>query len=579
MSPKLPIRLDDFIEASILDQSTFLDNAYDGVVCIDRKSRIIFVNGTALRLFGYAEKTDLVGRSVTALMTEFHARQHDDHVAKSLARSTRYVAKGLRRLKGKRADGTVFPIDVHVIRLEMSGEIYFAGFIRDMTEIERQEEELHQALYYDPLTGMPNAHSVARYLDNYFAEASPEPVNLVLLGLDRMHAINTTFGLRGGDTLLKTTARAISKIFDDSLMAGRVRGRHFVVVSRERDYALQRRVSELSNQVSQCFARTLDLPHSHMLATFSGGSIELPRLAQSTEEALKHAELAREAARTRGPNAFIVCRPEDLSKSLNRSTLPFRISEALENKDFQVFIQPKQSLTHGLCVGGECLIRWIHPDGSATPPDEFIPSAEVAGLIGDIGAYVFRVACDQIKRLSQEHGSLKFSVNTSPIELRDPTFYNRVVATIEDVGIRPDQIEIEITETAMTRFSALQLETLSRLRTYGISISLDDFGTGTSSLANLATLPVDRVKLDRSFVENIETNSSAYILVKHAIEIARDLGKLVTVEGVESFEVRELVRLLGADEIQGFFYAKPKTLHAFEEFLLTEGQAKAENCY
>ncbi|MCR9256767.1 MAG: EAL domain-containing protein [Alphaproteobacteria bacterium] len=579
MKLRSPSGIESFVEAAIMSQSGFLDNAYDGVVCIDKSSRITFLNDTFLKIFGYGAKEELLGQPVEILMGEFHARLHSRFVEQSQAEGKDYVAKSLRRLKAKRADGTLITIEIHVSRLTMGGEVYFAAFLRDMTEIERQEEELHQALYYDPLTGLPNANSIARFLDNYFDDSDRVAVRMVVFALDRMHAINTTFGLKGGDTLLKTAAAAIGKIFPDCLMAGRIRGRHFVVITEDSHEMIQSNMALLSEYVSRAFAKTLDLPHSHLLSTVSGGSIELPALANSTEQALKAAELARETAVSRGPGSFAICRDEDLSRSHVKSALPFRISEALENQDFQVYIQPKQSLRHGLCVGGECLIRWIHPDGSATPPDDFIPAAEIAGLISDIGSYVFRTACREIRRLSDHHGALKFSVNTSPIELQDPAFADRIIATLNETGVAANQVELEITETAMTHFAENQLAALNRLRDHGLSISLDDFGTGASSLANLVRLPIDRVKLDRSFVANIENNESAYILVKHAVEIARDLGKEVTVEGVESFEVRELVRLLGADEIQGFYYAKPKTPSAFEDFLFAEGRQRADSSF
>jgi predicted signal transduction protein with EAL and GGDEF domain len=271
-------------------------------------------------------------------------------------------------------------------------------------------------------------------------------------------------------------------------------------------------------------------------------------------ELLKRADLALYRAKAEGRGSYRIFEQEMDARVRARHAMQQALRDALQNGEFEMYYQPVVSLRDGRIKGCEALIRWNHPVWGQVPPSDFIPVAEELGLIVPIGDWVIRKACAEAALWPPAVG---VAVNLSPVQLRNPNLLKVVVVAIAAAGIRPERVELEITETALMHHTSMALAALHRLRDTGISISMDDFGTGYSSLSNLRSFPFDRIKIDRSFVTGLPAETDSVAIVRAVVGLARSLHMVTTAEGVETAEQMEQVRVLGCSEVQGILFSRP----------------------
>ena len=556
------------LKKGLIANEAIFHNSHDGIICIDGTSTIIFVNEAVVDMFGYANEMDLVGQSVEMLMNAHQGAQHGSYVTRHMAGEDVPIMNRLRRLRARHASGHLFPVDIHVVQVEAEGAPYYVGFLRDMSEIEAKEHELHRLLYYDTLTGLPNTKSVERFLDEFFATAQDDRLMMALMGIDHMRSVNFTFGFEVGDAVFKAVGERLRRAASNAVFFGRLEGDQFVAFF-DLDGADARELAQsIDDRITEALSYPVEADQARVTVSITAGFIPIPDLAETTPLVLKHAEMIYGEAKRKQRGGHMVLTEGKLRDLSETAALTHRIRDALQLQEFFVVVQPKVDLTTGRCTAGECLIRWRQADGTFVPPAHFIPVAENADLINNIGQFVYSEACGFLKRWQADpvESQWRLAVNLSPRQLEKPAFTQSVTKVLYLLGVSARQLEFEVTETALANSPASAIAVLEELREIGFEIGLDDFGTGYSSLSALRFLPIDRVKVDRSFLKDFETERRSYDLVRNTIALAKDLGLKVTVEGVETEETAHKLSLLGVDEAQGYYYSRPVSLAEFEAF-------------
>lgn len=547
------------LKAALIDSDAVFHNSHDGIVAMDSRSKIVFVNDAILKMFGYTSASELIGEPVECLMIEVNAAAHSTYVERHLNGKDVPIMNQLRRINAKSKSGALFPIDIHVFHIKVDNERHYVGFIRDMTEVDMTERQLHQIAYFDKLTGLPNAESFRDFLTNLFASDKVEPHLVAIFGIDHMRTINSTFGFEEGDEIISTVANRLSSEFEETAFLGRLFGDQFVIVSAiEKTSSAEEALTTVGKRIRSLVDAPIQTANARISASITIGSIEIPGLANTSEQVTKHAEMAYGDAKGIARKKHLLLSKTRLDELEFTASLTHRLMDAIQNGEFFIVIQPKIDVRTASCSAGEILVRWKDSQGVFIRPDVFIPAAENAGLIDAIGRFVFLEACAVMVKAREMNTTIpKLAVNASPHQLADPSFITLVESSIQSLSLDARLIEFEMTETAVAERPEQVVQTLKELRALGCSIALDDFGTGHSSLTMLQDIPIDRVKLDKAFIDKLETHENSFSLVENTIRMMRDMGYHVTVEGIERREVHDMLFALGVDEAQGYYYSQP----------------------
>jgi diguanylate cyclase (GGDEF)-like protein len=415
-------------------------------------------------------------------------------------------------------------------------------------------EREHQALH-DPLTGLPNRTLFTERVRRAAASLSPDSrLAVLLLDLDRFKEINDTLGHASGDLVLREVGARLRAGLPDSHTVARLGGDEFaVLVPALPDWDAALAVGRL---VRATLGRPLPIEQLELEVTGSIGIALCPDHGTDSEPLLQRADVAMYQAKE-GHTGIEVYAPERDQYSPRRLALVGALRTAIEQRDLTLLYQPKVELGSGRMVAAEALLRWRHPVHGQVPPDEFIPIAESTALIQPLGQFVLETALDQARRWRESGSSLGLAVNLSVRNLLEPNLVDQVARLVAQPGVPPGTLTLEITESGVMTDPEAAIAMLWGLRHIGVRLSIDDFGTGYSSLAYLKRLPVDEVKLDKSFVLNMTSDANDAAIVRSTIELAHNLGLQLVAEGVEDQETLELLAALGCDLVQGYHLARP----------------------
>jgi len=441
------------------------------------------------------------------------------------------------------------------------------GAVLDITAQKAVEEKLAYLAHFDSLTGFRNRQGLAEELERMLGEASraENPLYIVLLDLDGFKSLNGTLGHEFGNGVLEAVAKTLRSFKEVELFA-RIDADEFVLVSTAfRDDA---EVGAFAERITERFKTPLrfdDREH------FVGGSIGIscfPRDGDDAGTLISSADTAMYKVKENGGRNHCLFATEMRAESLKRIKIEHDLHLAIERNQFILHYQPLVDVKTGKIVAAEALIRWQHPEIGLVRPDLFIPIAESTGQIVAIGAWVLHEAAQRCADWQQQaERGIRVCVNISTKQLTHPSFLAEVERTLQETKLAPDLLELEITETATLRDMNRAIDVLSVLRSMGIRCSIDDFGTGYSSLSYLKKLPADVLKIDRSFVSELETNESDRTLVESMVYIAHKLGLSVVGEGVETIEQYRVLADIQCDEIQGYYLSKPVPEHDFVRLL------------
>jgi diguanylate cyclase (GGDEF)-like protein/PAS domain S-box-containing protein len=444
----------------------------------------------------------------------------------------------------------------------------YRGTGSDITARKITEQRVHHVAQHDVLTGLPNRSLLQDRLGQAVAYAtrSGHPVWVMLIDLDRFKYVNDSMGHKAGDVLLMTVAARLRGSLRDTDTVARLSGDEFVVIlSQHEDQPL---TSDIVQRVMDSVAQPVMLGPKEFFVTCSIGIAAYPSDGTPAESLIEHADIAMYCAKKLGRNNFQFYSPAMNEESLERVRIESALRNALERNEFVLHYQPQVDLKTGQIVGMEALIRWKHPELGMVPPGRFISVAEDTGLIVPIGAWVMRTACAQNKAWQDAGlGRLRVAVNLSARQFSATELLPGIEQVLLDTGLDPSFLELELTESLFMSDVTPAVELLHRMKALGIKLSIDDFGTGYSSFSYLSRFPIDVLKIDRSFVNDITHDANDAAIVASIIALAHNLRLSVIAEGVETAEQLDYLRHQGCDEMQGYYFSRPLPAQEFEQLL------------
>jgi diguanylate cyclase (GGDEF)-like protein/PAS domain S-box-containing protein len=556
------------MEAQLAHQSQILDQIHESVLTMDQMGYITSWNRGAERLFGYTS-FEAVGRNILFLYADEDLGDEEGGALPDL-----FAEHGGRMMEVKRRkkSGDIFWASLSLSPLrDLAGRPNgLIAYLTDITERKQAEEQLHHLAYYDELTGLPNRTLFARLVDQALmvAQRNETAGCILFIDLNRFKRVNDTLGRRIGDELLKQVGQRFKATLRDEDLVARLSGDEYAV-----GLADVRQHFEATT-VAQKLQAALDAPfmiagHDLRVGASIGISV-YPQDGNDAETLLALADIAMERAKgdDANPDRSVAFYSQDMNKGMQeRMRIESGLRHALGNGELVLYYQPKFEIASGRLVGAEALVRWMHPERGIVPPGEFIPLAETTGLIVQVGEWVLEEACAQAS-IWQRSGIAPFrvAVNVSAREFT-PSLPERVATTLRRYQLDPSWLELEITESTLMHDVDRVTAIMDQITALGVSLSLDDFGTGFSSLSYLKRFPIHTLKIDRSFTMGIPADGSDCAIAGTIISMARQLCLRVIAEGVETLDQLAFLRGAGCDEVQGYLYAAPLPAYAFEKAL------------
>jgi diguanylate cyclase (GGDEF)-like protein/PAS domain S-box-containing protein len=540
-----------------------VDNCFDAIVTFDQDRRVLSVNRAAGNLFG-CKPENAIGGALALLLRMPPERAGE---------LSMHGAHGPQELIAHPRAGAPFPVEVALSSMRVQGQWVGIAALRDIRERKAQEAELRRMAMHDPLTGLANRALLHDRIERAIALAgrSGSRVALLLLDLDRFKDVNDTLGHQVGDILLQQIGPRLERVLREADTLARLGGDEFALVLPE---VTEQAACAVAERIVNLFRRPFQIETLDLEVGVSIGVAYYPAHGEGAAELLQRADVAMYSAK-RDQIGFVVYSPHDDRHSVQRLTLQGELRRAIENDHLVLHYQPKIATGTPRLTGVEALVRWRHDDHGFVPPEEFVGLAERTGLIRPLTRWVIEAVLRQQHAWRQRGIGLSVAVNLSVRLLQDTDFPDRLRALIADLGGTPGALQLEITESALMADPDIAMAVLGRLAAMGCRLSLDDFGTGYSSLTYLQRLPINELKIDRSFVLAMNQDSSAAVIVRSVVNLAQSLDLAVVAEGVEKREVYDRLRELGCDQVQGHLIGRPMPAQAFETWLATTSWVEA----
>ncbi|QJD30233.1 putative bifunctional diguanylate cyclase/phosphodiesterase [Methylococcus geothermalis] len=543
------------LRASERRYRTLIEVANDAILVTDAETgTLVDCNRQAEVLLGMS-RNEIIGQHLSNL----HETGKDLEEAETDCISRLLRGKtGTIELSLIRADGTSIPVEVSSSAFEMDGRRYVHGAFRDITQRREAEDRIKHLAHHDPLTNLPNRVFLHGRLEQAveFARREQKQVAVMFIDLDNFKRINDTLGHRIGDALLEQVAGRLTENVHGSQVVGRLGGDEFLVVITGNHVSTT--ATAMAKRILESICRPYTVEDYQLHSGASIGIAVYPADGNSAETLMKHADAAMYHAKSKGRNTF-----EFFSQAINRGVrerleIENGLRDALKHGAFRLHYQPQVDLATGSIRSVEALLRWRHPVLGVITPDRFIPIAEETKLILPLGLWVLDRACHQLRTWRNDGiAGIRMAINVSVKQLQDEAFFEALGSIVERHGLSGSDIELEITESAIMENLSRVQAILKSLRDYGITLSIDDFGTGYSSLGRLKLLPIQSLKIDRSFVRDIETDQGNAKICDGIIALGHSLGLKIIAEGVETAAQKVRLQDAGCDAIQGFLIAKP----------------------
>ncbi|MEH6814229.1 MAG: EAL domain-containing protein [Motiliproteus sp.] len=548
----------------LLQAAQVFDNASEGIVITDASPSVLAVNRSYTAITGYTEE-EVIGKNPNILSSGRQDKAFYQTLWKSLLQTGRWQGE----LWNRRKNGELFLewLTISAMRDKHDDITHYVATFSDISQLKESTDKLAFLAHHDPLTRLPNRMSLDTHLKHglQLAEQHRQSVAVLFLDLDQFKFINDSYGHPCGDKVLSQVAQRLLQHLQPSCKLTHHGGDEFVVV-------VDNATTEAAEIVARSLLDSLQQPfETDGMAFHISSSIGIslyPQHGQDPDTLIKNADAAMFEAKKQGRNRFIFYQEAMTHETLEEMELLSDLRHALELNELEVYYQPQISFSSGKMSGAEALLRWHHSTKGMIPPDRFIPIAEESGLIIEIGNWVLNQACQQ---LIQWHGesSLHFpiSINLSPRQFKAADLVSSVTDCLRRTGLDAQYLELELTEGALIDDPDNALEQLSRLTKLGITIALDDFGTGYSSLSYLGRFPINRVKIDKAFVDKLIIDTENTLITQSIISMSHSLHCQVVAEGVETETQLSYLRDHGCDSFQGYFYSKPVPAHEFATLL------------
>lgn len=544
------------VEAHIRKLSHGLEHSSTAVLITDYSGCIEYVNAKFTDVTGYSSE-EAVSKKPRIFRSELNPPEVFDDLWCTILKGD--VWRG--EMKNRRKNGEVYWsfASISPLRNDLGEITHFIANLDDINDRKNAEATINKLAYYDPLTGLPNRRLLQDRLQIALKRSSRSgnSVALLYLDLDRFKNINDSMGHHAGDMLLSQMAERFNDILRDDDLVCRLGGDEFAIILHDikrNDFA-----ANVAEKLLKAVSSPVIIDNTEVVVTVSIGIALYPKDADNIEILAKHADIALYHAKDEGKNTYRFYDNELNLVSRDRLRMEEALRYSLEQGELTLHYQPKVCLTQGKAVGVEALLRWHNAEFGSVAPLRFIPVAEETGLIIPIGEWVLRTACTQQVAWQQQGLELTMAVNLSAVQFNSPTLIERIAAIIDETGIQPDRLELELTESSLVSNPKLATQTLEQLRSLGISIAIDDFGTGYSSLSYLKSFPINVLKIDRSFVRDLANNSGDRAIARSIVDLANNLGMITVAEGVETGEQSSILNEIGCNYVQGFLFAGPVT--------------------
>jgi diguanylate cyclase (GGDEF)-like protein/PAS domain S-box-containing protein len=559
------------LEQELGRDRTFLNQIIENipttiVVKDARTLRYVLVNQAATDHLGIRREA-IVGKTAHEVFRKEHAdiiERHDAELLRSGGSMT-FSDYAVTTPGGRER---IIAVKKLIVR-DSTGEPQFVvGVIEDVTDRKQSEARIAKLAHYDALTGLPNRVFFREQLDQALKRVRRgEKLAVLFLDLDKFKEVNDTLGHQGGDELLKTVAGRLQSCVRETDIVARLGGDEFAIV--QTDVSDATAVIELAERVHGVLRQFCELAGNRFSMDASIGIAMAPQDGTEADQLLKNADLAMYGAKADGRATYRFFEADMDSAMKARRALEFDLRQAIMCGEFELHYQPLVNIRDCRIAGCEALMRWRHPKRGMVSPAEFIPVAEDAGIVNQLGEWALRTACLEA---AQWRDDIVVTVNVSSVQFKNDSLVQIVMDSLAESGLPPRRLELEITESLLLHDNEITTRVLRRLKELGVRISMDDFGTGYSSLNYLRRFPFDKVKIDKSFIEHIADDASSLAIVQAVISIAKSRDIATTAEGVETQEQLDLLRALGCTEMQGYLFSMPKPAAELAKMLLPQQQ-------
>ena len=545
--------------------ATVFESSVEGIMITNRDNEIISTNRALSEITGYSAD-EILGNDPRMFTSGRHDRIFYREMWNALQESGHWQGE----LWNRRKNGEIFPqfLTISVERDEQGEVAHYIGLFTDITQRKYDEERIERLAYYDPLTDLPNRVLLQDRLARVLAAAQRDQHSaaILMLDLDRFKNINESLGHNVGDSVLQAVAERLRSCVREADTVARLGGDEYLVVMGNMENAQD--AAQVAQKILAAFHSPVTVDGKELGVTLSIGISVFPNDGEDEQTLMKNADSAVYSAKEAGRNTYQFYTRDMNASMLETLMIENALRRALERQELRLFFQPQVDLSSGKIIGAEALIRWMHPEQGLLAPCSFIPIAEDSGLIVPIGEWVLRDACRHLKSW-QDAGfaDLTVAVNMSAVQFRQDNLAERIIAIGNETGIDLQHLELELTESMIMHNAEAMIESMKVLKALNLKLSIDDFGTGYSSLSYLKRFPIDKLKIDRSFVNDITDNPADLAISKVIIDLARNLNMRAIAEGVETAEQLRLLRENGCDEIQGYYFSRPVPVEEFEAML------------
>ena len=552
------------------------ENAIEGIFQTTLEGHYLAVNPALARIYGYAGPEDMMA-SLRDIQRQLYVDPQWRREFLRLVQQDGVVTNFESRIYRKNGEIIWISENARAVRDENGALLFFEGTVEDISERKRYQEKLEYQAAHDVLTGLPNRSLLCARLEQAIrcARESQGLLAVVFIDLDQFKLINDSLGHQAGDQYLKLVAQRLAGCLRDCDTIARQGGDEFVIVLTE-----QTRLETIElvlRRLLSTIAQPWRFGDMEFHVTCSIGVSMYPKDGADAESLLMNADSAMYKAKQSGRNTVRFFTSELSTQLLQRLEMENKLRLALERREFVLYYQPRVSLDSGAMVGAEILLRWLDPEQGLIAPGCFIPLAEDTGLILPIGEWVIREACGQIRQWrSLGIDDIVFSINISPRQFHDRQLCGFIRDALEEASLAPGILELELTENLVMHDAGNFVSVLNELKALGVQISIDDFGTGYSSLSYLKKFPVDRLKIDQSFVRDLTEDSDDASIVRAIVNLGHSLNLGVVAEGVETAEQLEFLRRNHCDEGQGYYFNRPMPREQFQELLARRVPASVE---
>lgn len=545
--------------------ATVFEAASEGIVILDPDYRMLSVNQAFSQVTGYRQE-EVVGRSVMSLISSSDSRRQYQMIRLELESSGSWRGE----LIETRKNGELYPqwLQLNVVRDSRGNVSHIVGFFADLSSRREAEERLRYLSHYDELTGLANRSLFRERLHeaSQRSRQSGRSIALLHIDLDRFKLLNDSLGHEVADQLLRQISRRLTQAVPEADTLARLSGDEFAILLDS--YGSLSSLARLASRVLSKLRVPMTVGGHELVVSASLGISLLPDNAREISALVSQANMAMQHAKHLGGNTFQFFTDNLQACTLERLQLENQLRKAIDEHQLEVFYQPKLCLADDSLNAAEALVRWRHPELGLVPPSDFIGLAEETGLIGAIGEFVLRQACQQARAWQiQGLAQIRVSVNLSVHQLRQGNLLSLVRQVLDETGLAPQFLELELTESQLLDNVESVIATFQQLRNLGVKLAIDDFGTGYSSLSYLKRFPVDYVKIDQTFIRDLTPGSEDAAITRAIIAMAHSLELKVVAEGVETQAQMDFLKSQRCDEIQGYLISKPVEAEHFAQLL------------